>query len=394
MAKGDEKKANQQREDLLTQQQQQNERLQSGPTPLEAEYTPISQNFQNQYQNVANRQMQDYSNIMGSFRDWREKSLTPTISAINAREPTKFQYSRDPSTVGRAVSGYTDFADTGGYSPQDIQELRARGISPIRAAYGNSMMQLDRQRSLQGGYSPNYTAATAQMQRELPQQLADATTNVNAGLADAIRQGKLAGLGGLTGIGGMEAPLKMRADELTEQALAGKEGRQLSAQQLLGSSIDMERGLYGTTPGATATFGNQAQEAYRQRLALEQLRGQLGSNYVDNQIRLLNPIDTGQKPWWQTALQVAGTAAPYVAMAASSRELKEDIKPVKGRDASKLTKYLKDLPLYTWKYKGDKTKHFGPIAEEFKDIFGIGDGKTIHLADVMGLTLAVAKGNA
>ena len=81
--------------------------------------------------------------------------------------------------------------------------------------------------------------------------------------------------------------------------------------------------------------------------------------------------------------------APYVAMAASSRELKEDIEEVK--DTSKFAKYLKDIPLYTWKYKGDKTTHFGPIAEEFKDKFGIGDGKTLHLADVMGVTLAAAK---
>lgn len=405
MAKGDEKKANQRREDLLTQQQQANTQLQAGPTPLEAEYTPISQNFQNQYQNVADRDMQHYNDILGGYREFREKSLTPTIAAINSRVPKPFSfervnYERDPETTGRAISGYTDFADTGGYSPQDIQELRARGISPVRAAYGNSMMQLDRQRSLQGGYSPNFTAATAQMQRELPQQLANATTNVNAGLAESIRSGKLAGLGGLTGIGGMETGARMQAgmanqgadlqaQNLTEQSLSAHDTRKLSAQDLLGRSIDMERGLYGTSPGATATFGDQAQRAYQQRLQLEQLRGQLGSNYVDNQIRLLNPIDTGGTPWWKTAINVAGAAAPYVAMAASSRELKKDIKPIK--DTSALVKHFKKLPLYTWKYKGDKTTHFGPIAEEFKEKLGIGDGKTIHLADVMGLTLAAAK---
>lgn len=403
MAKGDEKKANQQREDLLQQQQRQNEKLQSGPTPLEAEYTPISQNFQNQYQNVANQQMQHYNDILGGYREWRDKSITPTIAAINARQPKPFtfervNYERDPSTFGKAIEGYTDFANTGGYSGQDIQELRARGISPIRSAYGNSMMQLDRQRSLQGGYSPNYTAATAQMQRELPQQLADATTNVNAQLADAIRQGKLAGLGGLTGIGGTEGGFKMQAglanqgadlqaQNLTEQSLAAKEGRQLQAQQLLGSSIDMERGLYGTSPGATSVFGNQAQEAYRQRMQLEQLRSQLGSNYVDNQIRLLNPIDTGGKPWWQTAINVVGAAAPYVAMA-SSRKLKEDIKPI---DSKGIMNKFRKLNIYEWKYKGDSESHIGPMAEDFKKVFGRGDGKTINIIDAIGTSLALNK---
>ncbi len=403
MAKGDEKKANQRREELYEDVGRQREQLQSGPTPLEAEYTPISQNFQNQYQNVANQQMQHYTDLMGGYRDWRDKSITPTIAAINARTPRPFtfervNYERDPETFGRAISGYTDFANTGGYSPQDIQELRARGISPIRAAYGNAMMQLDRQRSLQGGYSPNFTAATAQMQRELPQQLSDATTNVNAQLAEAIRSGKLAGLSGLTGIGGDEGGWKMnaalanqgadlQAQNLTEQALSAKEGRQLQAQQLLGSSLDMERGLYGTSPGAAATFGDQAQRAYQQRLALEQLRGQLGSNYVDNQIRLLQSIDTGGKPWWQTAINVAGAAAPYVAMA-SSRELKEDIKPVSSKG---IMKKFRNLNIYEWKYKGDNERHIGPMAEDFKKVFGRGDGKTINIIDAIGTSLALNK---
>jgi hypothetical protein len=78
-------------------------------------------------------------------------------------------------------------------------------------------------------------------------------------------------------------------------------------------------------------------------------------------------------------------------MAASSRDLKENIKPVRNREVSKFAKHLKDIKLYKWNYKGDDTTHFGPIAEEFKDKFGVGDGKTLHLADVMGVMLAAAK---
>ena len=403
MAKGDEKKANERRDQLYDEMQQQRQTHAGGPTPLENEFTPISQDFQNQYQNVADQQQQQHNDLMGGYAEWRDKSITPTVAAINARVPKAFtfdrvNYERDTSTFGKAIEGYTNFADTGGYSSQDIQELRARGISPIRSAYSNAMQGIDRQRALQGGYSPNYTAAAAQMQRELPQQLSDATTNVNAGLADAIRQGKLAGLGGLTGIGGQEGGWKMnaalanqgadlQAQQATEQALSAHDNRKLAAQELLGSSFDRQRSLYGTTPGATATFGNQAQEAYRQRLQLEQLRGQLGSNYVDNQIRLLNPIDTGGKPWWQTAIQVAGAAAPYVAMA-SSRELKEDIKPVSSKN---IMKKFRDLNIYEWKYKGDNERHIGPMAEDFKKVFGRGDGKTINIIDAIGTSLALNK---
>src|SRR5690606_15750616 len=121
------------------------------------------------------------------------------------------------------------------------------------------------------------------------------------------------------------------------------------------------------------------------RAGMEQARNQFGLGLLDAQLRGYG-TPPGSEPWWKTALGVAGTVAPYAAIAFSSRELKEDIKPVKN--TSKFAKYLKELPLYTWKYKGDKVKHFGPIAEEFKKKFGIGDGKTLHLADVMGVVLA------
>lgn len=428
MAKGDEKKANEKRDALYADLEQERQQHRSGPTQLEQEMGPITQGYQNRYENVANQQVQHYNDITGLTREWRDKSITPTVAAINARQPSAFttqnvNYERNPETTGSAITGYQDFANTGGYSGQDIQELRARGISPIRSTYQNAMMQMDRGKALQGGYAPNYMAAQAQMQRELPQQLSDATTNVNAGLADAIRQGKLSGLSGLSGIGSMESGHRMsaalanqsanlRAQEGTEQALSAHDNRKLDAQRLLGSSIDMERSLYGTSPGASAAFGNQAQQAYQQRLALDELRNQRSGSLADLQIRTQQPIDTGGTPWWEKALKVAAVAAPYVAMAASTGENKTDYSPIyqgglNSISSSKDTKEgvtpitdkevdkgLRELPLFKWRYKGEKTKHMGPIAEDFKKIFGVGDGKTLHLADVMGVTLASARYNA
>lgn len=88
-------------------------------------------------------------------------------------------------------------ATTGGYSDEDMANLRARSVSPIRAAYSAANRDVDRQRSLQGGYSPNYTAAKAKMAREQSYAMSDAMTNVEGGLAESKRQGRLAGLQGL-----------------------------------------------------------------------------------------------------------------------------------------------------------------------------------------------------
>jgi hypothetical protein len=89
--------------------------------------------------------------------------------------------------------------------------------------------------------------------------------------------------------------------------------------------------------------------------------------------------DTGI-PWGAIASIIAGIAMK------SSRTLKEDIAPVND-----VREKLKKLPIYTWKYKGDTQKHIGPMAEEFQETFGIGDGKTLHLNDLLGVMMASMK---
>ncbi len=126
---------------------------------------------------------------------------------------------------GNPIQGFQRFADTGGYSPQDMSNLRARGVSPIRAAYANAEREVGRQRSLQGGYAPNAIATQAKMAREQGQSMADATQNVEAGIVNQRNANMLSGLGG------------------------GQQG-------ILGA-LGGQSGLYGATPGMASTFGNQ-----------------------------------------------------------------------------------------------------------------------------------------
>jgi len=342
---------------------------------------------------------------MGAYGDFRKNLGGPTsfsFRPVSAERPEElgeaYGYLRE------AMPGYRDFAATGGYSGKDVQELRARGVSPIRAAYGNTMMELNRARALGGNAgAPNYIAALSRAQRELPEQIAEATTNVNAGLADAIRQGKMFGLTGISNTGSTMGGLSSQeAGRMLQAALANQsadlQAQGMSEQSRLNTAgmdlnaIGQMAGLYGTTPGMAATFGNQALNAWQTRAGMEQARNQFGLGLLDAQLR---GFPTGQTqtttqpgtPWWQTALGIAGTVAPFF----SSRKLKTDIKKVGKRDISKFAKYLEDIPLYTWRYKGDKIRHFGPIAEEFKRKFGVGDGVTMHPADIMGVVLAAGK---
>lgn len=54
-------------------------------------------------------------------------------------------------------------------------------------------------------------------------------------------------------------------------------------------------------------------------------------------------------------------------------------------DKEKILEGLKSLNIEKWNYKGEDQKHIGPYAEDFKEIFGVGDGKTISPVDMLSV---------
>lgn len=117
-----------------------------------------------------------------------------------------------PSDPFNSYAGYTEFSNTGGYSPADIANMRARGVAPIRAAYANAERNVGQQRALQGGYSPNAVAAQVKMAREQGQGMADASTNLEAQLAQMKQAGRLQGLGGMSDIEKQRLQAQMQGD--------------------------------------------------------------------------------------------------------------------------------------------------------------------------------------
>lgn len=124
------------------------------------------------------------------------------------------------------MSGYRQFAETGGFSPEDLANIRARSVSPIRAVYQNALQNVNRQRALQGGYSPNYGALTARLAREQSMGQSEAAINREANLAEMVQRGRLAGLGGMLsagaggGGGGGEVPTE--APKKSKWSILGK----------------------------------------------------------------------------------------------------------------------------------------------------------------------------
>jgi hypothetical protein len=309
-------------------------------TPNEQEFLPYSQNLNNQATAAFEGNKADYGNIMGAYSDFRKNLGGPTsFKAQTVNSPRPAELGEAYGTLRESLPTYREFAQTGGYSPTDIQELRARGEAPIRAAYGNTMREMDRARALGGGGgAPNYIAAASKAQRELPGQMADAETGVNAQLAQDIRSGRLAGAAGIRGVGsdigglasaeagrGLQANLANAENDLRAQGMGEQSLQALRGSQL--ASMGGQASLYGTTPGLSSMFGNQALQSYGLRSQMENSRNAQGLGLLDMQLR--GQQAQGQ-PWWQKVLGVAGQAIPFLGGLGNSGGSGSEVNPYLG----------------------------------------------------------------
>jgi hypothetical protein len=254
---------------------------------------PQNQTMWNQYLTANDLGRQQQSDIMGGYKDVAGSAgsaFAPTYSGFSSLASGNAG-AYDPQFrggLGSALGGYQDFAQTGGFTPQGIQDLRARSIAPIRAVYANAMRDIDRQKSLQSGYAPNIIAAKAKMARGLGQSLADASTNVEAGLAEQIRSGRLAGLGGMNQVATSGQGLQNVIDSLGLQGrTAGLTGMSTTAGQGMDAILRALGGganVYSAAPGIADMAGRNALTSSGQQINLAELQNQLGLGTTNAQI--------------------------------------------------------------------------------------------------------------
>lgn len=229
--------------------------------------TPL-QNQYKLYNSGVGQNAEDYRNIMSGYQS--QLNATNQIPRLNYTAYTPESYSYTPTAdYSGAYAQLKDLSETGGYTAQGINDLRERAISPIRSVYANANREVDRNRRLQGGFSPNYNAVKAKMARELSDQIANQVTNVNAGLAQNVAQNRLQAAPQLTQFAARESELENQArNQSAEERNRAQQfnittpleygrfnaGLNNSALQALQGMTS----LYGTTPALANLFGNQA----------------------------------------------------------------------------------------------------------------------------------------
>lgn len=235
------------------------------------------------YKSTLGQTAGDYDSIMDQYKDFKPSNTPSPMLSFSPVTPSLAGYTRSKE-FGNASSLFGDLAKTGGYSEGDINNIRERGISPLRSVYGNAQQNLSRQRSLQGGYSPSYNATSSKLTRELADLVSSKTTDVNAQIAEMVQSGKLAGA---TGMGNLGINSNSLVNQINQaNANATNQANQLNATLPLSygqynksindesnannnsaklASISGQQSLYGTTPALANTFGQQVMELLRQQ---------------------------------------------------------------------------------------------------------------------------------
>lgn len=180
----------------------------------QANYTPMSVPSQLSTLPINNYVPKElnYSPLLTPEKMSYTPGAAPTNVAVTGRS-----YTPDAEMIG-AMNRFKDMGQTGGYSDADINALRARGVSPIRSVYANAQRNIDRNRSLRGGMGSNYNAVTAKTAREMADTIGEQTNRVNAGIAEQVAAGKLAGNQGYANLSSTMDAAKNAAESETMAA--------------------------------------------------------------------------------------------------------------------------------------------------------------------------------
>lgn len=244
-----------------------------------------------------------------------------------ARDPNLTALSQEgggwnPESLSTVRGGYGELAKTGGWSPEDISRFRRQTADIPSATFGAMGRNLQNQARVQG-IGPGYTSQTRNLMRDKQTAIDTAMRQGNIGLAESIRQGKLAGLGGLGttessiagtrlgAAGQLQGASNLEAQLRQQGAIAGAEGLMGLGNLNLGNEWAIQNattgnqlaglggmaGMYQATPGAYNAATSQLLQSQGLQAGTQ---GNLIQQHMQN-----NPNVSA----WDRAMQVAGLGA-------------------------------------------------------------------------------------
>jgi len=212
----------------------------------------------------------------------------------------------------RGLGVFDEFAQTGGWSEGDKQDVLASIASRSPAMFANLKENLDRQKLSQGGMGAGYTSQAAKLARDSARAGATDLREGRIGLGESIRSGRQ---WGAEGAATSEANLQntlidtyMRGMGLSGDMYgrgAGAEfqglGMDLSSMGLDLDSARAEQGIYDQY---SRMYGDESDRAQR----YDEMTGRaIGDQHGATRGTLGLDIENNprQRPWWEVALEAA-----------------------------------------------------------------------------------------
>jgi hypothetical protein len=130
---------------------------------------------------------------VGANGGWSQDRINSMDSNIQGMKGV----ASDPEIAARFRGNgvFDEFAKTGGYSDQDIANIRSRANSVIPAYYDVAKQAAGRTAAVQGGYGPGQSALMARMSRDQAKGAAGAALDAEVGIKDKVNSGRQWGAG-------------------------------------------------------------------------------------------------------------------------------------------------------------------------------------------------------
>lgn len=258
------------------------------------------------------------------------------------------------------------------------QMLANRGLPITGEAYTGEMDRLGRSQNEQmARLAADAMAAGAAEQSRLYGLGTDARQRA---IAEQLQQGQIA----------QQARQGIISEELQNAQLAQQARQAMTNEALLQYNAPAQgvATLLGASPRTPTVQGGNI---YQQGVQAPDVQGNIWQNY-QAQLNAYNQRQQNNNSMWSGIGSIVGSIASIPGIFSSDRNMKTNV-----RSADSILNRMEKIPIKSWQYKpgsvpGDNgARHVGPMAQDFKGFFGLGDGRSIPVVDAVGVNMAATQ---
>jgi hypothetical protein len=197
-------------------------------------------------------------------------------------------------------------------------------------------------------------------------------------IAEQLQQGQIS----------QQARQGIISEELQNAQLAQQARQAMTNEALLQYNAPAQgvATLLGASPRTPTVQGGNI---YQQGVQAPDVQGNIWNSY-NSQLQAYNQRQQQNNSMWSGIGNLVGSLG--AAWITSDKNMKQNVRP-----ADTILNRMEKIPIKSWQYKagavpGDNgARHVGPMAQDFKGFFGLGDGRSIPVVDAVGINMAATQ---